>query len=100
VGVVLTSGGYPGSFDTGHRIEGLAEAASQPGVEVFHAGTLRREGRVVTAGGRVLTVAARGPDLAAARTSAYAACGTIRFDDMAFRHDIASAAAVAAGVPA
>ena len=100
VGVVLASGGYPEPFQTGFEIEGLRDAAAQPGVEVFHAGTLRREGRVVTAGGRVLTVVARGRDLAAARSSAYAACGTIRFDGMVFRHDIASAAAVAAGVPA
>jgi phosphoribosylamine--glycine ligase len=98
VAVVLASGGYPGPFETGIEIEGLSEAAGRPGVEVFHAGSIRRGGRVVTAGGRVLTVAARGPDLAAARTSAYAACGTIRFDGMVFRHDIASAA-VAAGVP-
>ncbi len=99
VGVVLASGGYPGPFQTGFDVEGLPEAASQPGVQVFHAGTLRRGGRVVTAGGRVLTVVARGPDLAAARASAYAASSTIRFDGMGFRHDIASAAAAAAGVP-
>jgi phosphoribosylamine---glycine ligase len=98
VGVVLASGGYPGPFEPGFVIEGLPDAAAQARVQVFHAGTLRREGRVVTAGGRVLTVVARGPDLAAARRSAYAACGTIRFEGMEFRHDIASAAA-AAGVP-
>jgi phosphoribosylamine---glycine ligase len=98
VGVVLASGGYPGPFETGFDIHGIAEAASAPGVEVFHAGTVRPEGRVITSGGRVLTVVARGPDLAAARASAYEASGMIHFDGMSLRHDIAERAAAA--VPA
>ena len=60
VGVVLASGGYPGSYETGTPIAGLGAAGSIEGVEVFHAGTVLRDGRVVTAGGRVLTVSALG----------------------------------------
>jgi phosphoribosylamine--glycine ligase len=93
VGVVLASGGYPGAYETGRRIDGLDEARSMDGVQVFHAGTARREGRVVTSGGRVLTVSAVGRDLEAARTRAYGASERIRFDGKASRSDIAAAAA-------
>jgi phosphoribosylamine---glycine ligase len=95
VGVVLASGGYPGPFETGRPIEGLEDAASMDGVHVFHAGTARREGRVVTAGGRVLTVSAVGQNLAAARARAYVASERIRFDGKALRSDIAGAAGAA-----
>ena len=56
VGVVMASGGYPGTYATGHPIEGLDDAGAVPGVVVFHAGSADREGRLVTNGGRVLTV--------------------------------------------
>ncbi len=88
VGVVLASGGYPGPYENGKDIRGLADASSRPGVLVFHAGTEARDGQTVTAGGRVLTVVAGGPDFAAARQSAYAAAGDISFDGMFCRRDI------------
>ena len=93
VTVVLTSGGYPGPYTTGFEIHGLAEAAAVEGVSVFHSGTAERDGRVVTAGGRVLAVSALGPTLRDARARAYEACGRIAFDGMQFRRDIAAAAA-------
>jgi phosphoribosylamine--glycine ligase len=96
VGVVLASGGYPGPFSTGIPIEGLPDAGADAGlpgdVRVFHAGTERRSGRVVTAGGRVLTVTALGDGLAAARDRAYGAASRIRFDGMMLRHDVAERA--------
>jgi len=64
--VVLASGGYPGRYETGLPITGVEAAAALPGVEIFHAGTARRDGSLVTAGGRVLGVQATGPDLRAA----------------------------------
>jgi phosphoribosylamine---glycine ligase len=91
--VVLASGGYPGSYKTGVPIEGLDEVDRMHGVEVFHAGTAQRNGRVVTAGGRVLAVSGLGADLAAARERAYEAVGKIRFEGMHYRTDIAERAA-------
>jgi phosphoribosylamine--glycine ligase len=93
VTVVVASGGYPGDHATGIPIDGLDEAAAQPDVEVFHAGTAVRDGRVVTAGGRVLAVSARGKDLALARDRAYDAVSLISFDGMHYRKDIAAVAA-------
>ena len=90
VGVVLASAGYPGPVETGRPISGLADAAGLPQVQVFHAGTVARDGRVVTAGGRVLTVTALGKDHEEARTRAYEACSRISFDGMAYRKDIAA----------
>jgi phosphoribosylamine--glycine ligase len=89
VTVVLASGGYPGPYDTGVPITGLESATNLPGVEVFHAGTARRNGRVVTAGGRVLAVSAVGKDLADARERAYEACAHIDFPGKHHRTDIA-----------
>jgi phosphoribosylamine---glycine ligase len=89
VTVVLASEGYPNDPKTGAPIEGLADAASMNGVHVFHAGTAARDGRVLTAGGRVLTVSALGPSLEDARGLAYEACGRISFEGMQFRRDIA-----------
>jgi len=86
VGVVLASAGYPGSPETGKRIDGM-EAASESAL-LFHAGTERREGRIHTAGGRVLTVVGEGEDLGEAIERAYAACETIRFDGVQYRNDI------------
>ena len=90
VGVVLASAGYPGPVETGRPISGLADAAGLPQVQVFHAGTVARDGRVVTAGGRVLTVTALGKNHEEARTRAYEACSRISFDGMAYRKDIAA----------
>jgi phosphoribosylamine---glycine ligase len=87
VGVVLASGGYPGSYETGFPIEGLDEVDAD--VQVFHAGTKRREdGVVVTAGGRVLTVVATGATLSAAREKAYRNVRHIRFQGVHYRRDI------------
>jgi phosphoribosylamine--glycine ligase len=88
VAVVLASGGYPGSYRAGLPIEGLGEAAAHTGVEIFHAGTELRDGRVVTAGGRVLAVSALGKTFSAARERAYRAASCIRFEGAQLRSDI------------
>ena len=88
VGVVLASGGYPDRFETGKVIHGLADSASMDDVRVFHAGVAERDGSLVTAGGRVLTVVGSGQDFAVARDRAYAAAGKISFDGMHYRRDI------------
>ena len=94
VTLVLASGDYPASSSLGDRISGLEEAASQPGVEVLHAGTAADErGGFVTAGGRVLNVTASGATLAEARERAYAAAELIDFDGCQLRRDIAAEAA-------
>jgi phosphoribosylamine--glycine ligase len=93
VTVVLASGGYPGAYETGADIVGLPEASALESVSVFHAGTTERDGRVVTAGGRVLAVSALGPTLSDARARAYEACGLLSFDGMQYRRDIAERAA-------
>ncbi|HEY7668682.1 MAG TPA: phosphoribosylamine--glycine ligase [Actinomycetota bacterium] len=93
VTVVLASGGYPGTYATGVPIDGLEAAAEVDGVTVFHAGTEDADGRVVTAGGRVLAVSALGASLREARARAYEACGRIAFDGMTYRRDIAERAA-------
>jgi phosphoribosylamine--glycine ligase len=88
VAVVLASGGYPDAYTTGILIDGLAEAAAVPGALVFHAGTDARDGRVITAGGRVLTVVGRGGTPADAVSVAYSAASRVHFDGMHFRRDI------------
>jgi phosphoribosylamine--glycine ligase len=90
VTVVLASAGYPQSSSKGDAIDGLAAAAEL--AEVTHAGTAERDGRIVTAGGRVLNVTALGPTPAAARDRAYDAAGRISFDGMQMRTDIAARA--------
>jgi phosphoribosylamine--glycine ligase len=90
--VVMASGGYPGTFEMGKRIDGLSEAGAVEGVKVFHAGTSKREGAYYTAGGRVLGVTARAADLSTALTRAYEACGKISFAGAHFRKDIAGRA--------
>ncbi|MAE94874.1 MAG: phosphoribosylamine--glycine ligase [Deltaproteobacteria bacterium] len=90
--VVLASGGYPRSYETGKPIEGLAEAAAREGVVVFHAGTALDGEHFVTRGGRVLGVTARGPDVPTARARAYAAADEIRFEGLHRREDIAARA--------
>src|SRR5579864_5645693 len=90
--VVMASGGYPGRFEAGKKITGLGEAGAVEGVEVFHAGTTKREGELYTAGGRVLGVTARAPELKTAVQRAYEACGKISFDGAHYRKDIAARA--------
>jgi phosphoribosylamine--glycine ligase len=89
VGVVLASGGYPGSYRTGMNISGLDEVEALRDVQVFHSGTARRDGRLVTAGGRVLTVVGSGVDYRQAIDVAYDAARRISFDGLHMRHDIA-----------
>ena len=86
--VVMTSAGYPGTYETGKRIEGLAQARALPDVAVFHAGTRRLSEAIVTAGGRVLGVTAAAASLEAAIEKAYGAVGKIHFDGAHFRTDI------------
>jgi phosphoribosylamine--glycine ligase len=89
--VVVASGGYPGAFTTGKPISGVDEAERIPSAKVFHAGTAYSGDMIVTSGGRVLGVTARGPDLATATARAYMAVDKIRFEGMHFRRDIATA---------
>lgn len=86
--VMMASGGYPGAYRTGFPITGIERAESMPGVHVFHAGTAVEDGRLVTAGGRVLGVTAVAPDLPAAIERAYAAAAEIHFEGMHYRRDI------------
>jgi len=86
--VVLASGGYPGRFEPGKKIDGLTGAEQITGVKVLHAGTKRVGEEILTSGGRVLGVTAAGPTLGAALGSAYAAADRIHFDGMYFRRDI------------
>jgi len=92
VTVVLAGGDYPEQGDSGTPIEGVEDAEAS-GALVFHAGTARHGGRLVTNGGRILDVTAVGEDLAAARSAAYEAASRIAFAGMRFRRDIALAAA-------
>jgi phosphoribosylamine--glycine ligase len=89
--VVMASGGYPGKFETGKEIHGLAEAARVADVKVLHAGTKRVGDSIVTSGGRVLGVTATGNNLVAALQKAYEAAGKIQFDGMHYRTDIGKA---------
>jgi len=91
VTVVLASAGYPASSSSGDRIDGIDEAADVPGVTVFHAATARdADGGLVTAGGRVLDVTARGSSVAEARARAYEATSRITWPGMQLRTDIAA----------
>lgn len=87
--VVLASGGYPTSYDTGFEIHGLEDAQALPNVSVIHAGTNRRsDGTIVTDGGRVLGVTARGRDLPTALDRAYEGVELIDFKGKTVRRDI------------
>ncbi len=88
VGVVLASGGYPDRYQTGKPISGLESASAEPGALVFHAGTAIADSRIVTSGGRVLTVVGSGTDYPTAMERAYAAAGRISFEGMYCRRDI------------
>jgi phosphoribosylamine--glycine ligase len=85
--VVMASNGYPGSYLTGYEID-LGDSESIQGVNVFHAGTKRKDGKFFTSGGRVLAVNAVGDDAASAREKAYDAVKRIKFEGMRYRTDI------------
>ncbi|MCP3982526.1 MAG: phosphoribosylamine--glycine ligase [bacterium] len=87
--VVMSAGGYPGSYEKGIPIEGLADVDETERLAVFHAGTRTENGKTVTSGGRVLGVTALGRDLAEARNRAYAAAERITWEDERHRTDIA-----------
>jgi phosphoribosylamine--glycine ligase len=89
--VVLASDGYPVSYEKGYPIHGLERFANQDNYFVFHAGTKLQDGEVVTNGGRVLGVTAKGKDLFEARANAYKATEWIDFDNKYMRHDIGKA---------
>ena len=90
--VVMASGGYPGVYDKGKEIRGLENAARMHNVSVFHAGTAKRDGRIVTDGGRVLGVTGLGPVIAAAIDNAYQGVREIAFDGAHYRRDIGARA--------
>jgi len=91
VSVVIASGGYPGKYEKGKPISGL-EAAEAAGTVVFHAGTAEKDGKIVTAGGRVLGVSATGETIADAIANAYRGVEKISFDGAFFRKDIGAKA--------
>src|SRR5207244_150841 len=86
--VVMAARGYPDNPQRGSEIRGLAAAASDPDVKIFHAGTRRDGERLIADGGRVLGITARGADLAAARRRAYAAVDKIDWPEGFCRRDI------------
>jgi len=86
--VNIASGGYPGTYPTGLPIRGIDAAEARTGVHVFHAGTARRDGTLVTAGGRVLGVTAVAETLEAAIDAAYGGVLEISFERMHYRRDI------------
>ena len=90
--VVMASGGYPGTFEAGKKISGLEAALGVQGVKLFHAGTSHHDGGYFTAGGRVLGVSARAPELKAAVDRAYEAVSGITFEGAHYRKDIAARA--------
>lgn len=89
VSLSLASGGYPEKYRSGIPITGIDEANRIPDVQVFHAGTALKDGQLVTAGGRVLSVAAHGETLQEAVQKAYEAAKHIHFEGMHYRKDIA-----------
>jgi phosphoribosylamine--glycine ligase len=86
--VVISSPGYPGDYPRGLPISGLDQLPPTDDLIVFHAGTARQDGQIVTAGGRVLAVSATGPTLAVALQRAYSGVASICFDGMHYRRDI------------
>ncbi len=89
--VVLASEGYPVSYEKGLPIEGLEEFKKHDGYYCFHAGTKFADGKIVTNGGRVLGITAKGKDLKEARANAYAATEWVQFGNKYMRHDIGKA---------
>jgi phosphoribosylamine--glycine ligase len=90
--VVMASGGYPGTFEVGKKIDGLETVNGMGDVKVFHSGTTQHDGAYFTAGGRVLGVTARAPDLETAVNRAYEAVAKISFGGAHYRKDIAARA--------
>ncbi|WP_457640972.1 phosphoribosylamine--glycine ligase [Persephonella sp.] len=88
IGVVMASEGYPGKYEKGKEITGIEDAESDPDVVVFHAGTDLKNGKFVTAGGRVLTVTATGNTLSKAKDKVYKAVEKIKFEGVHYRNDI------------
>ena len=86
--VILASGGYPKNYYTGLPISGIGDAEQMEDVSVYHAGTKMEDGKLLTAGGRVLGVTALANDLPGAMEKAYEAAGKIHFDNMHYRRDI------------
>ena len=86
--VIASSSGYPGSYQTGKPIRGLDAAERVDGVAVFHSGTARRAGALVTFGGRVLGVTAAADSLREALARVYEAMSRIDFEGIYFRRDI------------
>ena len=86
--VVMASRGYPGLYEKGQEIFGLNEAASLPGITLFHAGTERQDGKIVAVGGRVLNVTATGRTVGEAQTRAYDAASRIHWQGSFYRNDI------------
>jgi phosphoribosylamine--glycine ligase len=89
--VILASGGYPGTYEKGKVISGLADLGRTPGVTVFHAGTKYEGGRYLTSGGRVLGVCASAPTLHETMTKIYGAAAGIQFAGVHYRRDIGTA---------
>src|SRR5437763_178622 len=86
--VIMATKGYPGDYDKGSVIEGLDEAAKVEGVEIFHAGTMAKNGKILANGGRVLNVCATGNTIAEAQRRAYVAVDRIRWPEGFCRRDI------------
>jgi phosphoribosylamine--glycine ligase len=86
--VILASGGYPGSYEKGLEISGLDQNGQVEGATVYHAGTLKKDGKFYTNGGRVLGVTCTGVSLDEALNKAYAAVAKIHWDGVQYRHDI------------
>ena len=88
----MAAKGYPGDYKKGTRIDGLDEAAKIDGVEIFHAGTIAKDGAILANGGRVLNVCATGKTVTEAQARAYQAVDAIRWPDGFCRRDIAGQA--------
>ncbi len=89
--VVLASDGYPVSYEKGFEITGLENFKDHPGYYAFHAGTAFKDGKIVTNGGRVIGITAKGSDLKEARANAYKATEWVNFENKYMRHDIGKA---------
>ena len=89
--VMLASDGYPVSYEKGFEIKGLENFKGRDDYFVFHSGTKFQDGKVVTNGGRVIGVVARGNDLKQARANAYKATELVNFENKYMRHDIGKA---------
>lgn len=90
--VVMASGGYPGDYEKGKEITGIDKAGELKDVVVFHAGTAIRDGKLVTAGGRVLGITSTGDTIGDAKARAYEGVNRISFEGAHYRHDIADKA--------